>query len=177
MSRIGKQPVTIPSGVTVEVKDSEVIIKGSKGSLTQKIPVGIEVKSEGGKVIVSRKTDTRQARAFHGLMRALIANMVKGLTEGYKKVLEISGVGYRASLQGKTLNLSLGFSHPINYPVPDGIEVKVEKNKVIVSGIDKHLVGQTAATIRGFCPPEPYQGKGIKYQDEHVRRKAGKTVK
>ncbi|MEA3346560.1 MAG: 50S ribosomal protein L6 [Candidatus Auribacterota bacterium] len=177
MSRIGKQPVAVPSGVTVEVKGSEVVIKGSKGFLTQKIPLGIEIKAEGGKVVVLRKADTRQARAFHGLTRALIANMVKGLTEGYKKVLEISGVGYRASLQGKTLNLSLGFSHPINYPVPNGIEVKVEKNKVIVSGIDKHLVGQTAATIRGFCPPEPYQGKGVKYQDEHVRRKAGKTVK
>ena len=128
MSRIGKQPVAIPSGITVEVKDAEVVIKGSKGSLTQKIVSGIEIKAESGKVVVSRKADTRQARAFHGLMRALIANMIKGLTEGYKKVLEISGVGYRASLQGKTLNLSLGFSHPINYPLPNGIEVKVEKN-------------------------------------------------
>ena len=125
MSRIGKQPVAIPTGITVEIKGSEVVIKGSKGSLTQQIPLGIEIKVEDGKVIVSRKVDTRQARAFHGLTRALIANMVKGLTDGYKKVLEISGVGYRANLQGKTLNLSLGFSHPINYPVPNGVEVKV----------------------------------------------------
>ena len=178
MSRVGKQPIAIPVGISVEVKNKEVTVKGSKGVLTEKVPSAeIEVKVDGSKVLVSRKSEKREVRALHGLVRALIANMINGLAKGYKKVLEVSGTGYKANLQGKMLNLQLGFSHPINFPLPNGIEIKVEKNLITISGFDKCLVGQTAATIRGFSPSEPYKGKGIKYQDEHVRRKAGKTVK
>ncbi|MDD5645144.1 MAG: 50S ribosomal protein L6, partial [bacterium] len=177
MSRVGKKPIEIPGGISVEVKGRQVIVKGAKGSLTYDVSEGVEIKVEDKKVLIARKSDSRQGRALHGLTRAIIANMIKGLVQGYKKVLEISGVGYRAALQGKVLNLQLGFSHPINYKAPDGVDVKVEKNLITVSGPDKHAVGQAAATIRDFSPAEPYQGKGIKYQDEHVRRKAGKTVK
>ncbi|MBN2190348.1 MAG: 50S ribosomal protein L6 [Candidatus Aureabacteria bacterium] len=177
MSRVGKKPIEIPGGVNVEVKGMQIIVKGAKSSLTHNMPEGVEVKIEDKKVLVTRKSDSRQGKALHGLTRAVIANMIKGMVQGYKKVLEISGVGYRAALQGRSLNLQLGFSHPINYKTPDGVEVKVEKNLITVSGPDKHMVGQVAATIRDFSPAEPYQGKGIKYQDEHVRRKAGKTVK
>ncbi|MCK9555143.1 50S ribosomal protein L6 [bacterium] len=177
MSRVGKKPIEIPGGVSVEVKGRQVIVKGAKASLTHNMPADIEAKVEDKKVLVTRKSDSRQHRALHGLSRAVIANMIQGVVQGYKKVLEISGVGYRAALQGGNLNLQLGFSHPINYKAPDGVEVKVEKNLITVSGPDKHMVGHVAATIRDFSPAEPYQGKGIKYQDEHVRRKAGKTVK
>jgi large subunit ribosomal protein L6 len=179
MSRIGKKPIGIPSGVTVEVKDTNVHVKGSKGELTLMLlpEVGVEVKENN--VTVTRNADTDEARARHGLIRSLLANMVKGVSEGYEKKLEIIGVGYKAQVKGKVLNLSLGFSHPVDFPIPAGIEiVQDEKNKafITVKGIDKQLVGQTAANIREFRKPEPYKGKGIRYSDEHVRRKPGKAA-
>lgn len=180
MSRIGKLPIELPSGVTVEVNGNVVTAKSSKGELTQTIesPL-ITVKVEDGAVIVERKNDSIESKAKHGLYRSLISNMVEGLDKGFSKILEINGVGYRANLQGKKLVLSLGFSHPVEYTAPEGITIEIDeqkKNQLTISGIDKQKVGQVAAVIRGFKKPEPYKGKGIKYIDEQIVRKAGKTA-
>ncbi len=177
MSRIGKQPVPLPKGVEVKVDGSVVTVKGPKGQLNQRLPAEISVAVEDEQVVVTRPSDQSKHRALHGLSRTLVANMVEGVTQGYKKTLEIVGVGYRAEKQGKGLRLQLGFSHPIQYDAPDGVSLEApQPTVVVVEGIDKQKVGQVAAEIRGFRPPEPYKGKGVRYQGEHVRRKAGKTA-
>ena len=176
MSRIGKSPIELPSGVDVTVAGNDVTVKGPKGSLTQDIQPSISVEVSEGTVNVSRESDERQVRALHGLTRSLINNMVIGVTDGYSKELTAVGVGYRAALKGSHLELQVGFSHPVNIEAPDGISFDVpEPTKIIVSGIDKQMVGQIAANIRAVRPPEPYKGKGIRYVDEYVRRKAGKA--
>ena len=177
MSRIGKQPVVIPSGVEVKIEDGKLIAK--KGNLTQEVEFGdrVNVKIEDNKIIFSPVSEDRQSKAFWGTYRALTNNAIKGLVEGFEKKLEINGVGYRAQVKGKELELQLGFSHPINYTVPEGIQITVEKNIITVKGHDKQKVGQVAAEIRSFRPPEPYKGKGVKYVDEVIIRKAGKTAK
>ncbi|MBI5182376.1 MAG: 50S ribosomal protein L6 [Nitrospirae bacterium] len=178
MSRIGKKPVSIPSGVDVKVEKNNVFIKGPKGELNKEFHPRIGIKVEGGNILVSRASDDKLDRALHGLSRSIIANMVTGVTKGYEKSLEISGVGYRAQMQGRSIALSLGFSHPINFELPKGIEAVVDKQtNITIKGIDKYLVGQIAANIRGLKRPEPYKGKGIKYAGEHIRRKEGKTGK
>lgn len=179
MSRIGKLPVSIPAGVTITVADgNSVAVKGPKGELSQKISNKLNLKQEDGQLIVERPSDQKEYRALHGLSRTLINNMVIGVTEGYSKTLEISGVGYRAQLQGKKLVLSVGFSHPVEFDEIPGITFEVPNaTTIIISGIDKQLVGQVAANVRIVRPPEPYKGKGIHYADEHVRRKDGKTGK
>ena len=182
MSRIGRKPIAIPAGVTVEVNDDNVVtVKGPKGTLSEKIHAGIEVKVEGAVVTVSRPSDEKEYRALHGLSRTLISNMVIGVTEGYSKELEIIGVGYRAEMKGKDLLLHLGYSHDILMPAPEGItfEVPGDSNglKIKVSGANKQQVGQISAVVRGKRPPEPYHGKGVRYVGEHVRSKAGKAGK
>jgi large subunit ribosomal protein L6 len=177
MSRIGKKEILLPQGVEVSVADGIVNVKGPKGSLQQVLVDRVGVDVDGQSVNVTRVSDDRRSRSFHGLMRALLANMVVGVTEGFSKSLEIKGIGYKAAVKGSTLDLALGFSHPIAYPIPDGINISVDKEKVVVQGIDKQLVGAVAADIRSFRPVEPYKGKGIKYTDEHVIRKAGKAGK
>ena len=176
MSRIGKKPIEIPEGVDVEVSDGKVVIKGSKGGLSQRIrpEIGIEIKE--GKIYVSPKIATKQTKAFWGLTRALLANMLKGVTQGYEKKLELQGIGYRATLEGKDLVLQIGFTHPVKIEAPEAIEFKVEKNIITILGIDKQSVGQIAAKIRKTRPPEPYKGKGIRYVGEKVRRKVGKKA-
>lgn len=177
MSRKGKLPIPLPKGVEVKVSDSEVLVKGPKGSLQQELVSGIQVNVEGNQVVVALKDEESDLNHFHGLYRALIQNMVTGTAEGFEKRLEMIGVGYRAAVQGDLLDLQLGFSHPTKLPIPKGLTVKVEKNTlIIVSGFDKHLVGQFAAVIRSKRPPEPYQGKGIRYVGEYVRKKAGKAA-
>ncbi len=177
MSRVGKNPVEVPSGVTVGIKGSQVTVKGGKGELQLTLAQGIEAKLEGQQVLVSRSGDEKEARALHGTMRSLIANMVEGVDKGFKKELEIQGVGFRGQLQGTTLILALGYSHPIEFPVPEGLNIELpDPTKIIVSGVDKQAVGQASARIRSYFPAEPYKGKGIRYKGEHVRRKAGKTV-
>lgn len=176
MSRIGKAPIPLPQGVELKQAGSTVEVKGPKGSLSHTIPDGISLQVADGEIHVKRKGDAKRVRSLHGLSRTLIANMVTGVTEGFEKGLEIVGIGYRAAVQGKNLQLNLGYSHPVIYPVPEGIEVEVEKqNKITVKGIDKQQVGQVAAEIRSFRKPEPYKGKGIRYVGEQVRRKAGKA--
>ncbi len=178
MSRIGRLPVTIPAGVTVEIKEkNHVTVKGPKGTLEKALPVEMEIKLEDGTVVVSRPNDLKKMKSLHGLTRSLIQNMVTGVHEGYKKELEVNGVGYRAAKQGKKLVLNLGFSHPVEMEDPEGLESKVDGNKITVEGIDKQQVGQYAAEIRDKRRPEPYKGKGIKYVDEVIRRKVGKTGK
>ena len=178
MSRIGRLPVTIPAGVTVEIKEkNHVTGKGPKGTLEKALPVEMEIKLEDGTVVVSRPNDLKKMKSLHGLTRSLIQNMVTGVHEGYKKELEVNGVGYRAAKQGKKLVLNLGFSHPVEMEDPEGLESKVDGNKITVEGIDKQQVGQYAAEIRDKRRPEPYKGKGIKYVDEVIRRKVGKTGK
>jgi large subunit ribosomal protein L6 len=177
MSRIGKQPIVIPPKVKVEVKGQKVSVEGPKGKLNFDLPRHTSLKVEGGNVLVSRQGDDAQARALHGLSRALVNNMVKGVSEGFVKKLEIQGVGFKAAVQGKTVNMTLGYSHPINYPIPDQIKVVVEENtKITIEGPDKQVVGQVASELRSFYPPEPYKGKGVRYVGEHVQRKEGKTV-
>lgn len=179
MSRIGKQPVEIPSGVEVKVTGNSVSVKGSKGTLTFAAHERVVIKVEGNKVMVERKSDENLDKSLHGLTRTLIANMIQGVTKGFTKSLEIQGVGYRASVAGKKLQLSLGFSHPVEFPAPDGITFEIDKEKkniIIITGIDKALVGQVAADIRSLKAPEPYKGKGIRYVGEQVRRKAGKAA-
>jgi large subunit ribosomal protein L6 len=177
MSRIGKQPIAIPAKVKVEVKGQKVFVEGPKGKLDWELPNRTSLKVEDGKIIVSRAGDDAQARALHGLSRALVHNMVLGVTEGFVKKLEIQGVGFKASVTGKVVNLALGYSHPVNYNIPDQIKVTVEENtKLTIEGPDKQVVGLVAAEIRSFYPPEPYKGKGVRYAGEHVQRKEGKTV-
>lgn len=175
MSRIGKLPIQIPSGVTITVDQDFVKVTGPKGTLQQFTMPEIDVKVEENQVIVSRKNDEQIAKAKHGLMRALINNMVDGVTKGFEKKLEVNGVGFRVSGGGQALSLSLGFSHPVEYKAPQGVTLGVEKNLISVAGVDKQLVGQVAAEIRALKKPEPYKGKGIKYVDEQILRKAGKT--
>lgn len=178
MSRIGKLAVEIPKGVKVTYSDSVISVEGPKGSLTRTVMDGVSVVLSDASIVVNRNDESNKSRAAHGLTRTLINNMVVGVTKGFERALEINGVGYRAEAKGDLLNLSLGYSHPINFPLPSGISVEVEKmTKVLVKGIDKELVGQTAAKIRSFRGPEPYKGKGIKYADETILRKAGKTGK
>jgi large subunit ribosomal protein L6 len=177
MSRIGRKPIEIPEGVTVDVKPGAVMVKGPKGELSQSVSSQMTVAEENGTVTVARPTDRGEDRALHGLTRSLIANMVEGVTDGFSKQLEIQGVGYRARLQGKALELSVGYSHPVSITAPEGIEFEVpQPTQVIVRGIDKQLVGEIAARIRRVRPPEPYKGKGIRYVGEHVRRKVGKRA-
>lgn len=176
MSRIGKQPVPIPDGVTVQIDGRDVTVKGPKGEVANRLPAEITARIDDGQVVVERSGEEARDRAMHGLGRSLVSNMVEGVTEGFMKRLEIVGVGYRAEATGQTVRLNLGFSHVIEYPVPRGIEVKTPSPTVIeVSGADKQTVGQVAAELRGMRPTEPYKGKGIKYEGEYVRRKAGKT--
>ncbi len=177
MSRIGKQPIAIPPKVKVEVKGQQVSVEGPKGKLNWQLPRRTTAKVDNGKILVSRLGEDDQAKALHGLSRALLNNMVRGVTEGFVKKLEIQGVGFKAAVQGKNVNLSLGYSHPIVYPLPDQVKVTVEENtKLTVEGPDRQVVGQVAAELRGFYPPEPYKGKGVRYVGEHVVRKEGKTV-
>lgn len=176
MSRIGKAPIELPSGVEVTTKGNVVVVKGPKGSLRQEIDPRVSLSTDDGVVSVVRDNDDREVRALHGLYRALIANMVIGVSTGYSKELQAVGVGYRGALKGNTLELQVGYSHPVAIEAPEGITFEVpEPTKFIISGIDKQLVGQVAANIRAVRPPEPYKGKGIRYADEYVRRKAGKA--
>ena len=178
MSRIGKAPITVPSGVEVEIQGRQVAIKGPKGELDIEVPVDITVRQDGDEILVERSDDERRNRALHGLTRSLVNNMVLGVSEGFSKELEIVGVGYRAAAKGSALELQLGFSHPVNVEAPDGITFDVpEPTRIIVSGIDKQVVGQVAADIRSYRKPEPYKGKGVRYLGEHVARKAGKAAK
>ena len=177
MSRVGKLPIQVPSGVTITVDNEFVTVAGPKGTLKQFTMPGISVKQEANEVIVSRATDEAEHRAKHGLMRALIANMVTGVTTGFSKKLEINGVGYRAVMEGAKLKMQLGFSHDIYYTAPEGVLITVEQSNIIITGISKQQVGQAAAEIRSFKKPEPYKGKGIKYDDERIIRKSGKSGK
>lgn len=177
MSRIGKQPVAIPSGVEVKLEGS--VLKFKKGNLAKELDTKshVDVKVENGSVAFSPKGEDRQSRAYWGTYRALTQNIIVGLTDGFTRQLEINGVGYKAAMKGKVLELALGYSHPINYDVPEGVEISVEKNIITIKGADKQQVGQVAAIIREFRPPEPYKGKGVKYVEERIIRKAGKTSK
>ena len=178
MSRIGKTPITLPDKVKVSVSDgNQVTVEGPKGKLTWELPKGITLSTEGAVLIVARANEQREVRALHGLSRALINNMVNGVSNGFRRDLEIQGVGFRAAVKGDKLDLSIGYSHPVLFPIPPEIKIAVTDNtKISIEGIDKHLVGQVAADIRAYYPPEPYKGKGIRYSDEVVRRKEGKTV-
>jgi large subunit ribosomal protein L6 len=177
MSRIGKLPVKLPQGVTARLDGDVIHVKGPKGEMTQRIIEGIGLEVDDGTVRVTRSDDTRGQRAFHGLVRALFANMVKGVSQGFKRRLEIQGVGYKADLQGRTMSLSVGFSEPVEFTVPEGITVKVEGGtKILVEGIDKQQVGLTAARLRAVRPPDHYKGKGIRYEGEYVKIKAGKSA-
>ena len=177
MSRIGKQPIIIPPKVKVAVSGQQVSVEGPKGKLNLELHRRTSLKVEGDKIVVSRQGDDAEAKAMHGLSRALVNNMVKGVSEGFVKRLGIQGVGFKAAVQGKQVNLSLGYSHPLLYPIPDQIKVTVEENtKLTIEGPDKAMVGKVAAEIRSYYPPEPYKGKGVRYSDEKVRRKEGKTV-
>jgi len=176
MSRLGQKPVVLPAGVSARSEGSKISIKGAKGELSLSLPAGIQASVKGDRVEVTRQSDSKSHKSLHGLSRTMIANMVDGTSKGYSKVLELEGVGYKAEKRGTKLVLALGFSRPIEYAVPQGINIGVEAGVVTVSGIDKQQVGDVAASIRRFHPPEPYKGKGIKYRGEHVRRKAGKTV-
>ena len=178
MSRIGRMPIAVPAGVTVEIaENNHVTVKGPKGTLERSLAPEMEIKLEGAEIVVTRPNDLKRMKSLHGLTRTLLNNMVVGVTEGYKKDLEVNGVGYKVSKAGKVLTLNLGYSHPVEMTDPEGIESKVEGNKITVKGIDKEKVGQYAAEIRDKRRPEPYKGKGIKYADEVIRRKVGKTGK
>ncbi|MGA8746675.1 MAG: 50S ribosomal protein L6 [Solirubrobacterales bacterium] len=177
MSRIGRKPIAVPEAVTVEIAPGQVAVKGPKGQLTQIVSQEMAVEQADGSVTVQRPTDRGEHRALHGLTRSLIANMVSGVTDGFEKRLEIQGVGYRAQLKGKNLEMALGYSHPVSIEAPEGIEFEVpQPTEIVVRGIDKQLVGQVAADIRKRRPPEPYKGKGIRYRGEHVLRKVGKRA-
>lgn len=176
MSRIGKLPIGLDSSVKLDAAASEVVVQGPKGKLTVPVPAGVSVKVEESSAIVERKDDSKEQRALHGLTRALLANAVHGVTKGFSKKLEIHGVGYRAAVNGKVVNFSLGYTHPVDFPIPDGIEVKIEKNTQLeISGFDKQQVGQVAAEMRALRPPDVYKLKGVRYADEQLRKKAGKT--
>lgn len=177
MSRIGKEPVAIPSGVEVKVTNNEITVKGAKGTLTRTLHANMKVEVKDNTVVVTRPNDDKENRALHGLTRTLIANMVKGVSEGFAKELEVNGVGYRVQKQGKKIVLNLGFSHPVEFEEPEGITFDVpDQNHIVVKGINNEVVGQIAAEIRSKREPEPYKGKGIRYKDEHVRRKEGKKA-
>ena len=175
MSRIGKQPITLPKGVEVKVGDAEVSVKGPKGTLTTAVADCLEYPVDGDTVTVTRQDETRVTRSQHGLRRTLLANCVEGVTNGFSKTLEVNGVGYRVAVKGNTIELALGFSHPVLVDLPKGLEAKVEGQKLTLSGMDKELVGEIAAQIRRLRKPEPYKGKGIRYENEQVRRKVGKS--
>jgi len=178
MSRKGRQPIELPAGVDVKVASDLITVKGPKGTLTQQLVDGVLVKIEDKQILVDVVNSTRRLRSMHGLYRTLIDNMIVGTTKGFEKTLEMVGVGYRAAVQGNFLDLQIGLSHPTKLPIPEGLQVKVDKNvNIIIGGIDKQQVGQYAAEIRAKRPPEPYQGKGIRYKNEYVRRKAGKAAK
>jgi large subunit ribosomal protein L6 len=178
MSRIGKLPVAVPSGVDVTLNDSVVVVKGPKGTLQQHVLPVVEVKLDGGAILVTRKNDEKSGKSAHGLTRTLVYNMIQGVTKGFRKSLTLQGVGYRVNKAGNDLNFSLGYSHPVTYPAPEGIAFTVEgTNTVHVDGIDKQRVGQVAAEIRNLRPPEPYKGKGVRYEGEVVRKKLGKAGK
>ena len=176
MSRIGRKPITVPAGVTVELENSHVTVKGPKGTLELDLMPGIKLEQENGVVTLTKATENADTQASYGLMRTLVNNMVVGVSQGYTRALEINGVGFRAAVQGRSINLSLGFSHPVVFELPDGVEAKIEKNVITLSGYNKQVVGQTAANLRALKKPEPYKGKGIKYVEERIRRKAGKTA-
>lgn len=177
MSRIGKQPIAVPPKVKVELKGQKVSVEGPKGKLSFDLPRRTSLKVDNGTIVVSRNGEDPEAKALHGLSRALVNNMVKGVSEGFVRKLEIQGVGFKAAVQGNVVNLSLGFSHPINYPIPAQIKVTVEENtKLTIEGPDRQVVGRVASEIRSFYPPEPYKGKGVRYAGEYVVRKEGKTV-
>jgi len=175
MSRIGKRPIPLPKDVEVTFDGGFLTVKGPKGELKRPIHPKVRVNAEDNNILVSVADRTRESRSLHGLSQVLIANMVTGVTKGFERVLEIVGVGYRAEMKGRTAVFNLGYSHPINFELPDGIDAKIERTKITLSGIDKELLGMTAAKIRSFRRPEPYKGKGIKYEDEVIRRKAGKA--
>jgi len=176
MSRVGRLPISVPDGVTVSIGDGSVGVKGSRGESAIAIPEQLTVEQADGKVVVKREGDSRQERSLHGLLRVLIANAVTGVSQGFTRVLEINGVGFRAELKGDTILFNLGFSHPILFQLPDGVKAKIDKQTLItLDGPDRQVLGQTAAQIRELRPPEPYKGKGIKYAEERVRRKAGKA--
>lgn len=175
MSRIGKKPVEVPAGVTVTITSAEVKVKGPKGELHRSIPPMVAVKSEGNKITVTTTSDDRRSGAMHGLARSLIQNMVTGVSKGFTRILEINGVGYKADVRGTSLFMTLGYSHPLEIVLPKGVTAKVEKNKIELSGIDREVLGQLAAVVREQRPPEPYKGKGVKYDNETIRRKVGKA--
>ena len=176
MSRVGKKPIPIPEKTNITFGDGIVTVQGKNGTLTQEIHPVVDVKIDGGQINVSVAKDDRKSRALQGLTRSLLSNMVTGVSTGFERVLEINGIGYRAEAKGKSILFSLGYSHPIDFPLPEGVTATVEKNNVVkLAGINKHLLGQTAARIRQLRSPEPYKGKGIKYAEEHIQRKAGKT--
>lgn len=177
MSRIGRLPVAIPIGIKVILEDRAVRVEGPKGKLSAAIPSGVQLKMEGNLLRINREADDREIRALHGLTRKLVANMVEGVSRGFSRVLEINGVGYRAEVKGSELHLTLGFSHPVVFPLPPGVTATVERQVVVtLQGADKQLLGKTAAMLRALRPPEPYKGKGIKYREEVIKRKAGKAV-
>lgn len=178
MSRVGKQPIALPDKVSVKIAGSNVHVEGPKGKLDYVLPEGITLQQDGQSLAVTRASEDRRVRALHGTAQRLISNMVHGVSAGFKKDLEIQGVGFRAAVKGSNLDLSLGYSHPLLHPIPQGLKVTVNENtKISVEGIDKQVVGQFAADVRGYYPPEPYKGKGVRYVGEHVRRKEGKSVK
>jgi large subunit ribosomal protein L6 len=178
MSRIGKRPITVPPKVSVTINEQHVVVKGPKGELSRTLPAEVEVSQEGETILVKRRNESRAARQRHGLSRTLVANMVEGVSQGFQRRLEIQGVGYRAQVQGRNLTLNVGYSNPVQIVPPDGIQLAVENNtNVVISGIDKEVVGNIAARIRAVRPPEPYKGKGIRYAGEAVRRKVGKSGK
>lgn len=179
MSRVGKQPISVPTQVTIKVADDRsILVEGPKGKLTWKLPEGVKLEQEGAEVTITRENEERHTRAMHGTTQRLLGNMVQGVSQGFRKDLEIHGVGFRASVKGDKLDLSLGQSHPRLHPIPDGVKVTVADNtKIAIEGIDKQIVGQLAADIRAYYPPEPYKGKGVRYAGEKIRRKAGKSVK
>ena len=177
MSRIGRMPIAIPAGVEVKLDGNTVTVKGPKGELTRTVHENMKVEIKDAEILVTRPNDEKENRALHGLTRTLIANMVIGVTEGFKKELEVNGVGYRSSVEGNKLVLNVGYSHPVEMPLPDGVSAEVNDKKITISGIDNQKVGQFAAEVREKRPPEPYKGKGIKYVDEYIRRKEGKAGK
>jgi large subunit ribosomal protein L6 len=177
VSRIGKLPITIPSGVKVAIDSNGVRLEGPRGKLASPIPAGVAVKVDGNVVRVERASDERRLRSLHGLTRKLIANMTQGVSQGFSRILDINGVGYRAEVKGQEIHMTLGYSHPVVFPLPTGVSASVERQIIItLTGADRQLIGETAAKIRSLRPPEPYKGKGIKYREEHIQRKAGKAV-
>jgi len=175
MSRIGRKPLPLPKGVTVSATGGRMAVKGPKGELARPVPSGVTLKVDAGKVVVERADDSRENRAKHGLVRAHLANMVKGVTDGWTRELEINGVGYRAEVAGDSVTMALGYSHPVVFKLPKGVAAKVDKNRIILSGSDRDVLGQTAAKVRELRPPEPYKGKGVKYVEEVIARKVGKA--